>query len=335
MDSNKIIADLKKLVNQYKELEYDLPYDICKEYFFLSKVAFLMITPDAVKRGMLSDIITYLTVNKHIKVCSAKTKWLSTRDIEILYKYSFRRKILDGEPAYWWLMERCLQLGPCVGLVLYSEDFDEEYFCEELVKIKGKYSEDNDSKDNDTIRGKFKSISRIFNTVHCSDNIFNVLRESAIFYSLDEFENILSNVQNKHFLPPEYVVELLQGGEVITRDTADILRDIVIRIIANINIEINLVDNINRDDIYNKYIRSRTYSQFWESVSNDRSIAQRWISLLVILYSIEGEESVPIEKIEYYLENTELYLTDFEKLVILNIVVFKKWNTYKVSNTKK
>lgn len=317
---NKIM----ELAEKYKEIEYEVPRRLRDKLATLPNMAFIIITPDSIKRGITKDIIEYLGEGLHVKFCAAKVKTLTSRDIEILYKYSFKRKILEGQPSYWWLMDECLQIGPSMGLILYSDDFKGKFFSNEMVKLKGEYGKNN--KESLTIRGKFQSFSRLLNVMHCSDDIFNVLRESSIFFNEEEMEKIMVQCQNKKFYAPSVISSLVEGSESKPENLVEVKNNIVTRIHA-----INTINGKDVVKINDARLMNLSFKDFKIEIQGYGSeIDGQCLSSMYLLYILNGRENVNMDIVEYCIKNSNICLNDFEKVIIKNISTFKKWTQYEV-----
>ena len=311
---------VERLAEKYKDKEFNFPYDFCRSAN-LKKIAFMLITPDAVKRGLHNEIIKYLYYDKNYQFLLCKAIELSSYQIEELYKYSFQRKVMEGEPSYWWLMERCLQMGPSLAFLLYDPSEIPGYFSERLTLLKGEYRGQEELGQGETIRTKFKSISRILNNIHCSDDIYQVIREAKIFFTYNEIGNALCKVECEKFIDINILLNLLNGGDKVTTDYGMMVSEIEGKIIA----KLAMVLNKNYIDTRSFLKQIELTEPLKEELSTDSSIQYR----LIFLYkAITTKKCSGIQKIDDFLNMNDVILSDFEKNVILNIVVFSKYKDY-------
>ena len=179
-------------INKYENKNYK---ELIKSLYMneIKDTALLIITPDSIQRGLVPDILDYLK-NKHgASVIGSRLKYLKDYEIEQLYRYSFKKKIVEDDYTFWWLIERTYKNFPCVILFLHSKQHVEETFVETVLKYKGSFSEKCEPVD-ETIRDKFGGIGRILAVVHSSDDIESMFRELLLFFSEDEIIKIFNNI---------------------------------------------------------------------------------------------------------------------------------------------
>lgn len=321
MHRQDMSAYVKRLEEKYKDREFGFPYDFCQSNS-LNKMAFMIITPDAVRRNIYNEIIEYLYYEKKYKFLMCKIVMLSAYQIEELYKYSFKRKIINNEPSYWWLMERCLQVGPSLVILIYNPLEMSGYFSENLTILKGEYKKQEDLKEKETIRVKFSSMSRLLNNIHCSDDIFQTIREANIFFTYSEIKHALYKAENGNFMDVKILSNMLRGGDKATRDYKMIINEIEGKIISQLAI------------IWDKgFDETRLLLQQGDLLQVDKLLldesCNRIQDRLVFLYNtFTTSKCTNIYQIVKILDADDVPLSDFEKNIILNRVVFSKYNEY-------
>ncbi|WP_328472967.1 nucleoside-diphosphate kinase [Streptomyces sp. NBC_00448] len=149
------------------------------------QLAFMIITPDAVHRGKHADILAHVH-DAGFRIRAHRTRNLRDSDIEELYKYGLRAKILDHQRTHWHLTRKGLSMGTSLGLLLQHPD---GAACERLLRLKGA-SKPADAAP-DSIRGGLRSYSKILALVHSSDDSAAALRECLLYFSPRQLLDVL------------------------------------------------------------------------------------------------------------------------------------------------
>ncbi|RSM50889.1 hypothetical protein DMA12_01745 [Amycolatopsis balhimycina DSM 5908] len=150
------------------------------------QLAFMIVTPDAVHRGLHTDILTKVHI-AGFRILAHRTRDLRDSDIEELYKDGLRAKILDHRRTHWYLTRKGLGLGTSLGLLLHHPDGDA---CERLLRLKGA-SKPADAAPG-SVRGSLGSYSKILALMHSSDTPAAVLRECLLYFTTGQVHDTLS-----------------------------------------------------------------------------------------------------------------------------------------------
>ena len=196
MEKDKLKLAITELAKEYGKKDQSIlnilhlvdSVDVSQRLFDL---AFIILTPDSIYKQKTKDIVEYICEKTGCKIIAAKLKYLDDFYIEELYKYTFQKKIMNNEQTFWWLMRKSFQNTPCLALILQSDHYSKDYFCETLLEMKGSYAIASDYK-GETIRDRFDALSRILAVMHSSDDILCLLREASLFFSEKELKELLS-----------------------------------------------------------------------------------------------------------------------------------------------
>lgn len=328
MSKNEIKNHVMHLASQYDDLSFSAERLLGKLSNFeaLKHIAFVIITPDSIKRGIESEVIDFILSKTRAQVCSARVKHLSDRDIEELYKYTFRQKIIDHKVTFWWLMQRSFQLSPCMALLLYCDKHEEEYFCETVLNLKGSFSVQCKPVE-DTVRKHFSSLSRILAIIHSSDDILNLMREALIFFNENDFADII----NKPLINgiKNNVLQLLEGNGRVPESSAETVERLIARIKATIDIKYPALKDIsecllklkNKDNIEQSLISLENSMIKLKEISEHEILSM----VMKVVLSLFGKNSgIPIEQIGTILRWGNIYLTDWEEIVLQNYLFFDR-----------
>jgi nucleoside diphosphate kinase len=174
------------------------------------RLAFMIITPDAVHRDLQTDVLTEVH-NAGFRVLAHQTRNLRDSDIEELYKDGLRSKIMDNRRTHWYLTRKGLGFGTSLGLLLHHPDGDA---CQRLLRLKGA-SKPADATP-DSVRGSLGSYSKILALMHSSDTTAAVLRECLLYFTAGQVRDAVSQL-DRHPAPPGTPVWLL--AEVLSPTT--------------------------------------------------------------------------------------------------------------------
>lgn len=152
------------------------------------QLAFMIVTPDAVHRGKHADVLAEVH-DAGFRIVAHRTRNLRDSDIEELYKYGLRTKILDHRRTHWHLTRKGLGMGTSLGLLLQHPDGEA---CGRLLRLKGA-SQPADAAPN-SIRGSLRSYSKILALMHSSDTAPAVLRECLLYFTPGQVSDTLSHL---------------------------------------------------------------------------------------------------------------------------------------------
>jgi|GEM_PF-1808616 len=307
--------DLKTLSEKFDDVQYSIP-----QYYFtkqeqLQKYAFMIITPDAIQRGLVPNIMDFLRKKIVFNIKLLNTCRISIRQLELLYKYAFKRMFINGELVYWWLLQESWSVGPCAVMLIHSENCDDKPLIESLLELKGSYAE----KDQMTVRSVFESTSMIMNIIHSSDDPYNMIREASIFFNEFDLYNAIDNPESS-----EIEFDILNNQFLLT-DHHSTVNDIinVVRLRTYATISMNLKYSLDKSkDMVELLISSNTYDEFIINISN---IYANQFQLFVIAYALSGKKDVPIRDLEKLFETKTILLTEWEKIVIKNTLLQGIW----------
>ena len=158
-------------------------------------VGFCMITPDAVVRHLVTDILSYLESFGFV-VGDFQVKYLSEEDIEEVYKVGFTHKILNHRKTHWWLSRKSYSIAPAIGMLVYTNRLPVDYplATDYLLHFKGG-SLPISNYNTESVRYRLGSISKTLALFHSSDNPFEVVREATMFFSWDRIRHVLEMVE--------------------------------------------------------------------------------------------------------------------------------------------
>ncbi|BES82473.1 nucleoside-diphosphate kinase [Pyrodictium abyssi] len=131
---------------------------------------FVMIKPDAVKRGLVGEIIARFE-RKGLKIKALKMKWLTREEAEKLYE------VHRGKPFFEELVE-FITSGPVVAMILEGDS------AVEVVRLMIGPTDGRKAPPG-TIRGDF-ALDIGANVIHASDSKESFEREYKVFFSDNE-----------------------------------------------------------------------------------------------------------------------------------------------------
>ena len=276
----------------------------------LKHIGFFVITPDSIKRELVTPILDFVIENTNAKILSAKLKYLSSHDIENLYKYTFRKRIIDGEQTFWWLMQRSFQLDPCIAVIMFCDEHKEETFCDTLLNLKGSFVK-NCMPVVETIRDHFTSISRILAVIHSSDDIYSMLREALLFFTIQEITSI---IKFEKYLTKNSVSCLVEGYN--EHDLSMIKEYLLKRIYATIFFN----NQVTIKERFDKNISDKQFIKIVNSCLNELDI-----NLVKVIKGIyERNYDISIEYYGEILRHADIYINHWEEVVLINQLFFNK-----------
>lgn len=144
----------------------------------MSELEFVMIKPDAVKRGLVGEIISRIE-RKGLKIKALKMIQMSKEMAEKLYEEHRGKPFFEDLVGY-------VTSGPVVVMVV--EGPNAVYVMRKMIG-----DTDGSKAEPGTIRGDF-ALSKARNLIHATDSPEKVEREMSIFFKKEE----LLNTENLH-----------------------------------------------------------------------------------------------------------------------------------------
>lgn len=309
------MSSLRMLAEKYNDSEYSLPSDYYQEEVKLKQFAFMIITPDGVRRGLASEILKFLLKHVQFEIKMAKMGTITNRQLELLYKYAFKRMFLKGELVYWWLLQESWRVGPCVALLLYSKDFTEGAFVDFLLNIKGDYNDPDKQK----LRSYFASTSMIMNIIHSSDDNYNMIREASLFFDNKDIINTI-RCPEKYSVEFEVISDLCKFTNQCSIPSEEILNIVNNRLWS----ELALMCKDNLMAVKKRFrilIETLPYDEFVNKISHGN---YKIVNLLKIAYILSGKKDVPIAEFEVLFKDNIIF-DQWEKVVLKNILLQEIW----------
>ncbi|MFE0420121.1 nucleoside-diphosphate kinase [Streptomyces tendae] len=148
-------------------------------------IAFAIVTPDAVHRGQHPAVLRALR-GAGFQLIAHRSLKLRDDQIEELYKYGVRKKIVDHRRTHWFLTRKGLGFGVSVGMLLHHP---QPGACQRLLVLKG--DSDPGRATATSVRGAVRSYSKILAVMHSSDDPAAVMRESLLYFTRQEVEDAI------------------------------------------------------------------------------------------------------------------------------------------------
>jgi len=139
----------------------------------MAERTFVIIKPDAIRRGLMGEIISHIE-RKGLKIVAMRMIHMSRQQAEKLYEPH------KGKSFYSGLVE-FMTSSPCVVMIVEGPDA-----VNQIRKMIG--ATDGKEAEPGTIRFKY-GLSKRYNLIHASDSPESFQRESRIFFSLEEILN--------------------------------------------------------------------------------------------------------------------------------------------------
>jgi len=158
----------------------------------LPKLVFAMIKPAAFVRGLAPRVIQWLHLNG-FRIALFRFGEIGGEELDELYLF-VKRKYHES----WWIMERAYSMAPALAMVLIGDQNGHEHACAKLRELIGPTTPEAGSKGN--LRYDLKGVNRVFNIIHVSDDPAAALRESSVFFDLEEVLDSLTSDNEVH--PP-------------------------------------------------------------------------------------------------------------------------------------
>lgn len=280
-------------------------------------MAFVVICPDGIQRGVVSDLIEYYTQQHNALIIGARFKYFSDYELELFYKYTFRERIIKDYVSYWWLISRVFNGFPCLALLLYSEEYEEETFCDTVLRYKGSHSVKCAPVD-ETVRERFGGIGSILSVVHSADDFVSLQREALLFFCTSELELIFSNKCT--YVSPDNIKTMIKP---LLQDSSEKFRhSLLLRISSALQVYYpnssemhEILNNILTADALDSYAIRAIECNF----KTDARV-ELYFEIIKALYANDGFNFGKDYK--HQLRRSNLLLSDWEELLLLNYMQF-------------
>lgn len=148
----------------------------------LDRLAYLIVTPDAIHRKQETEILDYLCQDG-FEILGVRLRYLDDRDVEYLYKYGIRTKIFKEVATHWHVTRLGLTTGISAAVLVRHPSSGA------VARLRGLKGESDPLRARGgTIRGDMKALSKTLALIHSPDDISNFLREVGLVFSLRDLE---------------------------------------------------------------------------------------------------------------------------------------------------
>lgn len=151
----------------------------------IENISFLMLKPNAYLSDKISEIISELKDN-NIEVVTYKLLQLTEEHLENLYCF-IKAKYANS----WWVMQKVYSLAPCLVAIVRGEKQNYDHLSSRIRNLVGSTTPIISKKG--SIRYAPYSMTRIFNTIHATDDPASAIREALVFFTTDDLIAILSS----------------------------------------------------------------------------------------------------------------------------------------------
>lgn len=146
--------------------------------------SFIMLKPNAYLSDVIPDIIAKIKAN-NIEVMAYKLEKLTEEHLDNLYCF-IKAKYANS----WWVMQKVYSLAPCLVAILKGKKHGYNHLSSRVRSLVGSTTPIISS--DATIRYAPYSMTRIFNTIHATDDPASAIREALVFFSKEELLAILT-----------------------------------------------------------------------------------------------------------------------------------------------
>ncbi len=178
-------SDLLESVNAASEIrgliERIAPFDVFNQ---LSNIQFLILKPDAVASGKITEICQRLAGAGIVPIWSKPLFHTREHEYETLYRYNIDLANAECVVGSIWLARKPYLLGPAIALLVTSYDCAEETVYEKTRRLKGPSNPYLCVAG--TLRHDLNACSRAMNLVHLADDPISTIREFLIFAGIEE-----------------------------------------------------------------------------------------------------------------------------------------------------
>ena len=284
----------------------------------MKNIALVVIAPDSVERGIVSDLIDYYSQQHNALIIGARLKYLSDYELELFYGYIFREKIIKENFSCWWLINRVFNGFPCIALMLYCEKYEEETFIDTILRYKGSNTVKCSPVD-ETVRERFGGIGPILSVVHSSDNFVFLQREALLFFCAHELELIFSN--NCTYVSSDNIATMIRP---LLQDSSEKFRhSLLLRISSSLqtyypkSLEMHKILN---SILYADALDFCAIKTTIEYITRTDTRVGLYFEIIKALYE---KDSFNFRKdYKHQLRKSNLLLTDWEELLLLNYMLF-------------
>lgn len=304
--------DIMHIKHMYEESNEELKCSLQKK-----NIAFIVIGPDAIQRGLVSDLIEYYTQQHKALIIGARFKYLSDYELELFYRYTFRERIIKDYVSYWWLINRGYNGFPCLALMLYCEEYDEETFCETILRYKGSHTVKCAPVD-ETVRDRFGGIGPILSVVHSSDDFISLQREALLFFSTSELELVFSNKCT--YVSPDNIKIMIKP---LLQDNFEKFRNSLLLRISSA-LQVYYPKSLEMHEILNNILTadaldSNTIKTIEYNLKTDARV-ELYFEIIKALYATDSFNFGKDYK--HQLRRGNLLLSDWEEVLLLNYMQF-------------
>jgi nucleoside diphosphate kinase len=167
----------------------------------LGKCTFAIIRPDAILRGIHSEVLGALS-ELGFKVVAFKIAYVDERQMEELYRFTQMTMMQNQMRPLWWLTRNMYSAFPAM-LLLLTADRDQSGgdVAPRLDGLKGPANPVLTSPHH--LRNRFRAVNPILCVLHSSDDADATLREARIFFTAEEVRAALHQIGgSKHSTLP-------------------------------------------------------------------------------------------------------------------------------------
>ena len=160
----------------------------------LDHTAFVIVRPDALAMGHEINLINEFAEHG-LYVVGFKYQYVDERQMEELYRYTQHQMLENQMRPLWWMTREMYRISPTL-LLLLGGHFNRGLFasCSEFVEsLKGPSNPALTEPNH--IRYRYRSLNVVLCTIHSSDDPKQMLRESRIFFSAEEFLACMEHVK--------------------------------------------------------------------------------------------------------------------------------------------
>ncbi len=297
----------------------------------LSRAVFVLIKPDAVSRGLTSNIINRFQEHGlgvfYVKIISTPRE----RDFEELYKFNLTLRNEQNMIGSWWINRLLYTAGPSVALILKSQVSGQRSPYETLAAIKG--PSDPQLCERGQIRYDFRAANVALNLIHTSDDPISSVREFQIFDKTSRLAGVLQHEAAFDWtsaladLPTkEPELELLEVFSAVFRQLRSVantpcLSDLLLLLANQASCCSALELHCGRNAFFNHYARQvLDYSVNPRVHTNGTDVA---ISNIVNTLNFFGSnENIEIEELEKNIDESGTKLSQWQKMIILTTAYY-------------
>lgn len=175
--------------DETEQPEYSRLLESLENYFPVgwdSKIenfSFVMLKPNAYLSNSIPEIFSEFKLN-NIEVMEYKLIKLSEEHLDNLYCF-----IKNKYATSWWVMQKVYSLAPCLVAIVQGEKCGFSHLSSRIRSLVGNTTPI--ISNNNSIRYAPYSMTRIFNTIHATDDPASAIREALVFFSKETILDIL------------------------------------------------------------------------------------------------------------------------------------------------